>query len=226
MKRKFLALCLFIFIGLVAVWVFSGRFTQAIAQEKEDSWSTSAELPAGTNPATISSSSDQTVPLLQNDQEVPEGLVSWRVTGSALTPRENNVNYTVGGTGGCSYVTSGDAFTVWNTTVNLPQGAVVDTLRMYYYDTSNSNSSAWFTVYDLYGDIVTEWVVSSSGNFGNSFNDSAIINHTIDYSIYSYLINWRPVVTGSSLQLCGFRIFYSPPPFGLGFLPVLHNENP
>jgi hypothetical protein len=146
------------------------------------------------------------------DESLERGsLISLRVSGSAMRPREDDVSYTVSGSGGCVYVTAGDSSTVMNTAVtDLPQGANVDTLRMYFYDTSGSNSSAWFTVYDLYGSIVNEWPVSSSGSGGNSFSDSAQINHTIDYSVYSYLINWRPNVTGSTMQLCGFRIFYMP----------------
>lgn len=138
-------------------------------------------------------------------------LTSVRIAGSALTPRETNVNRGVNISGGCGYVTGGAATTVWNHKAPLPQGAVVNTLRMYYSDTSASNSSAWFTVYDLYGNIVDEWSVASTGSAGNSFNDSAVIDHTIDYSTYSYLINWRPNVVGSTMQLCGFRIFYVDP---------------
>ena len=65
----------------------------------------------------------------------------------------------------------------------LPQGSWVDTMRMYYNDTSATDSTAWFTVYDLYGNIVQEWAVNSSGNSGNGFNDTALISHTIDYSV-------------------------------------------
>jgi hypothetical protein len=139
------------------------------------------------------------------------GLVSWRVTGSALKPRENDVSYGIGGSGACTYVTTGDASTVWNIDPGLPNGTVVDTLRMYYNDTSASNSTAWFTVYDLYGAIVQEWSVSTSGSSGNGFSDSAQISHAINYSVYNYLLNWRPTVTGSTLQLCGFRVFHETP---------------
>jgi len=149
----------------------------------------------------------------ETDVESVDGasLISLRVAGSALTPREDDVSYSVSGTGGCTYVTAGDAFTVWNHKVTLPQGATVDTLRMYYYNTSGSSSTAWFTVYDLYGGLVDEWSVSADSSTGNSYNDSAQINHVIDYDVYSYLLNWRPTVTGSTMQLCGFRIFYSDP---------------
>lgn len=95
---------------------------------------------------------------------------------------------------------------------------------MYYYDTSASNTTGWFTVYDLYGNIVQEWSVSSSGDVGYSFSDSAVIDHTIDHSTYAYLLNWRPNATGSTLQLCGFRVFYTPPPFGLEFIPFINHQ--
>lgn len=185
-------------------------------------WTTSAEPPAGL--AVQSYSAPDTPAGAHLNPEAPNALTSYRMAGAALKPRENDVNYSIGAGGACTYVVSGDANTVWNAPVWLPQGAVVDTLRMYYYDTSGSNSTAWFTIYDLYGSIVSEWNVSSSGNAGNGFNDSALINHEIDYNSFAYLLNWRPVAAGSTLQLCGFRVFYEPPPFGLNFLPTLLDE--
>jgi hypothetical protein len=149
---------------------------------------------------------------LEPSPDGPGGLVlrSLRITGSALKPRENNVSYTVNVNGSCFYVTAGSATTVWNVPITLPDGATIDSLRIYYYDTSASNLSAWFTVYDLYGAIVQEWSVSSSGNSGNSFNDSVQIGHVIDHDVYSYVVNVRPVGTGSTLQFCGARLFYAP----------------
>ncbi len=210
--------------GLAAL--LAGLFSAAPTAAQSDAdptpsgpWSSSAEPGAET-------ATDGAGPGEGQAPASPEGvaLVSWRVTGSALKPRENNTSYSVNSNGSCTYVTAGSNFTVWNTPVHLPNGAVVNTLRMYYYDASDSNTTAWFTIYDLYGTIVQEWSVSSTSNLGNSFNDSAQINHTIDYSIYSYVLNWRPNVAGSTLQLCGFRVFYQPPPFGLSFLPIVENQ--
>ncbi len=183
-------------------------------------WSSSAEAPPGTS-VDMLSPPDTDAPTSPEADDAPDALISWRVAGSALKPRENDVNYSIGSSGACTYVTSGDASTVWNIPVILPQGSFVDTLRIYYYDTSGSNMSAWFTTYDLYGNIVQEWSVTSSGNSGNGFNDSALISHTVDYSVYSYLLNWRPNGTGSSLQLCGFRIFHDPPSFGAAYMPMI-----
>lgn len=136
--------------------------------------------------------------------------ISHRITGSALRPRDSVVNFNINSSGGCIYALD-NAFDTFNTPIWLPQGTQVNQVRMYYNDTSDSNSTAWFTVYDLYGEIVSEWAVSSSGNFGNGFNDTALIDHVIDYNMFSYLINWRPSVAGTTMQLCGFRIFHTPP---------------
>lgn len=218
MKRNVLVVVGVFLIGLAAVWLAIGRSAPASAQSDGGVWESSAELPGDT--------ADEPAPPSAGDQEElmeGGGLISWRLTGSALKPRENNVSYGVSTSGACTYVTAGDNLTVWNTPVHLPNGSVVDTLRMYYYDTSASNTTGWFTIYDLYGDIIDEWSVSSNTNAGNSFTDSAPINHTIDYNVYNYVINWRPVVTGSTIQLCGFRVFYTPPPYGLGFIPAVLN---
>lgn len=123
--------------------------------------------------------------------------------------------------GGCIYAEN-NAFDAFNTPIWLPQGATVNQLRMYYNDTSASNSTAWFTVYNLYGVTVDEWSVNSSGSSGLGFNDSPVIDHKIDYNLYSYLLNWRPVVAGTTMQLCGFRIFYEAP-FGVQYLPYIEN---
>lgn len=222
MKRNLLAVLAVFLMGLAAVWMAVGRSAPVSAQANGEVWESSAEAPEGT-PIEAFSVADNLS--LNNQQEELEGggLVSWRVTGAALKPRENDVSYSINSNGSCTYVTAGDASTVWNIPIQLHNGSVVDTLRMYYYDASGSNSTAWFTVYDLYGSLVDEWSVSTSGNSGNRFNDSVQIDHEVDYSVYNYLLNWRPTVTGSTLQLCGFRVFYTPPPYGLGFIPAVLN---
>ncbi|MEE4242857.1 MAG: hypothetical protein V2I36_15420 [Desulfopila sp.] len=144
-----------------------------------------------------------------------------RISGTALKPRANDVDYIATAGGGCFYVSGGNSSQVFNTPVYLPERTTVHTLRMYYDDTSSStNSRAWFSVYDLYGDLVEEWSLDSVGSAGNGFNDSATINHIIDYSTYSYMINWRAYDDGSDTQLCGFRIFYTPPPGRTVMFPI------
>jgi hypothetical protein len=148
-------------------------------------------------------------------------IIDFRIAGTALKPRGNDVDYIPAAGGGCFYASAGNSFRVFNTGVYLPQGSNILAMRMYYDDTSSSNSRAWFSVYDLYGDLVEEWSVDSVGDTGNGFNDTDTISHTIDYLSYSYVINWRPYDLGFDTQLCGFRIFYQPPPFGAVFLPLV-----
>lgn len=141
--------------------------------------------------------------------DAPEAAGQLRVVGSAFRPRANDVSYTTSGPGGCSYVTAGNAGQVWNTPLYLENGAVVNTLRIYVDDTNALNLQAWFTVYDLFGNIVTEYGGTSSGINGQNWFDVTGINHTINYSIQSYVVNFRPNGTGSTLQFCGARIFYT-----------------
>ncbi len=165
----------------------------------------------GSEASAPASSSEFMVPLEDNQwmTEEIEALSRWlRVPGSVLRPRSNTVSFTASGGGGCTYHTGGSTSTVWNTYVYPPQGVTVNFVRMYFDDTSASDSTGWFTIYDLYGGIVQEWAVSSTGSSGNFFNDTAAIDHVVDYSLYSYVVNWRPNVTGLEMQLCGFRIFY------------------
>lgn len=223
LKITALAVGVIIGIGLLALWAVN--LPGAVAEDIPNPWLSSADPPAGISLEALSPP-DQ--PDLDNNRldETPELLQtvrSQRITGSAFRPRDSVVDFDVNSTGGCIYAEN-NAFDVFNTPIWLPQGATVNQVRMYYNDTSASNSTAWFTVYDLYGDIVDEWSISSSGDFGNGFNDSPVIDHTIDYNSYTYLLNWRPVATGSAMQLCGFRIFYEPPPFGIQFLPYVEGE--
>lgn len=231
MKRKVFVFVLALCFVPAAVWFVAGRLTQVQAQGGggDDWWLSSAEAPEG---ASLPPSSPGEGPVMvPDDLEVPKSpeggtLASYRVVGSALKPRRSDVEYDTNTSGGCVYVTAGNSYTVWNTPVHLPQGSVVETVRMYWYDTSDGNSIGWLTAYDLYGAIAYEWSVSSLGNLGNGFADSILINHTVDNTAYSYVLNWRPSVTGPSMQLCGFRIFYDPPFFGAEFLPLIQNHTP
>ena len=160
--------------------------------------------------------------------ESPEAILAsydsnLRFSGAVLKPRESYVEWTgVSGAGGCIYASSGSSNAVFNTPVQLPQGAVVKYFRMYYNDTNvDTNSTAWFTVYDWYGVVQVEYGVVSSGSSGTSYATTAEITQTIDYSMYSYVINWRPYDLGSDTQVCGFRIYYAAPP-GSVFLPLVN----
>lgn len=106
---------------------------------------------------------------------------------------------------------------LYNIPLNLPAGSRLDYLRIYYYDTSPIDSTAWITRYDGLGggnDLVD---VSSSGYSGYGYVVSSLIPGSdgafdiIDNTNYSYVLNWRPNVLGSRMQLCGLRVAYQLP---------------
>ncbi len=200
--------------------------------------------PASTAPGLTDAQRNSSAPILPDGsvaepsrvsaapEQLPEGvkaitaITNFRVPGTALKPRADDVSYVPTAGGGCFYASAGNSFRVFNTGIYLPQGSNILAMRMYYDDTSSNNSRAWFSVYDLYGEIVEEWSVDSVGDIGNGFNDTDMISHTINYLSYSYAINWRPYDLGNDTQVCGFRIFYEPPAHIGAFLPAISRETP
>jgi hypothetical protein len=131
--------------------------------------------------------------------------------GSALRPRDSSVNWTIDPSGGCIYLASGDAYTVLNIHLDVPHGSRIEYLRLFYYDTSASDSTAWVTRYNDEGGIEDVTNVTSDTNTGYGTTLSAYIEHVVDSTNYSYVLNWRPYVIGSTMQLCGLRVAYRLP---------------
>ena len=149
---------------------------------------------------------------------------SLRIPAAALKPRESNVEWGAGGDGGCAYASSGDRYTWWAAPLYLPHGADLRYFRMYYNDQDAAiNCAAYLTIYDLFGRIVQEWGIFSSGE-GQSYATTPEIDHQIDYDSYSYVINWAPNVIGADMQVCGFRVYYEYT-WGAAFLPQVMKEH-
>jgi len=184
-------------------------------------WNTSAPIPEGVQ---IQSPPDLPSRLDPVDSEDRVSYnASLRVAGSVLKPRESDVEWSVGSQGGCLYALSGDQYTWFNTPLYLEQGSTIKYLRMYYNDQNvSSNSSAFLTVYDLYGDLIEEFGVSSSGT-GKAYVTSAEFEHVVDYDNYSYVIHWRANSLGSAQQVCGFRIYYLSPSIST-YLPLIEKD--
>lgn len=143
----------------------------------------------------------------------------WSIAGSALRPRDSGVNFAADSSGGGAYPLD-NPFKVWNAPVHLPQGAVVNTVTMFYYDTSTSNRPGFFTIYDRQtAAIVTEWAMSSSGSSGAG-SAFATVNQTIDNTQHAYMVNWRPNMAGGSIQLRGFQIICTVLPGASGTIVI------
>jgi len=131
----------------------------------------------------------------------------YAVASSAFFP-VTNVDYSNGYGMGGAYLYSGSAG--MHATVDLPQGAVVTSLTVYFNDTSSADVNVslqkqWYT--GGYTDLAS---VSSSGTAGyTNGTDTSIVNATINklnagYMLYAYSTNWS-----SSLRVMGAVIAYT-----------------
>lgn len=220
--RSLIIIAIAIIAFLVVQWSAPG--ISSAQDGSEDAWRSSAS-PTNLSPQRLSPPDSPNAHSGPETQAMapqsPDGIFlrDFRLPGSVLRPRTNSVGYYWGAGGGCIYNSSGNANEIFNVPLTLPEGATINTVRMYFNDNAEMNSAGWLSVYDLYGALEDEWLMSSSGDNGAGFSDTEIIDHVVDYGIYSYALNWRPTVQGSEMQLCGFRIYYEAPPFGLSFLP-------
>jgi hypothetical protein len=102
-------------------------------------------------------------------------------------------------------------FEVLNLHLDIPTGARIDYLRIFYYDSSPSDSIAWVTTYDGAGGLSDLTSVASSGAAGYGTNLSGFVNHIVNNLDNAYVLNWRPYQLGSSMRLCGLRVAYRLP---------------
>ncbi len=127
------------------------------------------------------------------------------VTGATLRPRASATTWSYPGAGCISAVSSNDVF---NLHLPIPNGSRIDYLRIYYYDTSASNSTAWVTSYDAAGGFDDVATVTSAGTAGYGTSLSAYVGHVVDTVNNGYVLNWQPNQTGATMQLCGLRVAY------------------
>ena len=107
-----------------------------------------------------------------------------------------------------------------NLHLDIPTGSRIDYLRIFFYDTSDSNSQAWVTTYDGASGIDDIAYVTSSGTGGYGTYLSPYVGHIVNNASDAYVLNWRPVVTGSTMMLCGLRVAYRVPLVDL-YLPLV-----
>jgi hypothetical protein len=143
-----------------------------------------------------------------------------RYDGAAFRPRNSTYTYAESGSGGCIYATANPSG-IWNVDLQLPSDAIVDIVRMFWYDTSASDSYIWLTEYDDHGAFTDIGSITSSGTAG--YGDSAFYpsDYVIDTYNHSLLLNWRPIQQGATMMLCGVRVRYWTPGPAIA-LPFVH----
>ena len=124
------------------------------------------------------------------------------LAGSAFTPRASDQTITYPAAG-CTNSSGG--FVV--TSLELPDGAEVFGLRLYYYNNGSSGSvSGALSSYTGDGGYTDHILGNSTGNTGYSSEYFQATSLVIDNS-QSYALLGS---TGAGLSLCGIRVFYAP----------------
>ena len=152
----------------------------------------------------------------------------YRVAGAMLRPRDGATQMAYDALG-CVHATSG-AYPILGTELHLPERATIKYLRVYFNDTSPSGYiDGFLTLYD--GGIHVTDTISLRNNWdlGWGYHVSELITHTVDNGSYDYTLYAVPSALTSTLQICGLRVAYVPPPplVQLHLLPVdMYNAQP
>jgi hypothetical protein len=154
----------------------------------------------------------KSVPLLP-----PNQFQYLKTIGTAFQPRESTSTYAYT-TNGCMYQNGGSTFR-FQGRLDLPDGAIIKFLRIYYLDTAATDMTAWITRYDPgQGNLdLTSVMSTGSGGYGTTL--SPLIDQVVDNATYAYVLTWGTSVATSANQICGVRVAYYPPADGT-FNPI------
>jgi hypothetical protein len=120
---------------------------------------------------------------------------------------------------GCTFTTSGTD-RILSTQLQVPDGAILKYLRLFYSDTDASfNVAGYITSYDAGTSAADITSVTSSGSAGVGTALSSEITQTVDNFGNSYVLIGWPGANSSTVQVCGLRVAYYVPPSG-SFHPV------
>jgi hypothetical protein len=135
-----------------------------------------------------------------------------RVAGSNFVPRDSTTTYSYSG-GGCTQRNSSTGDSWFTYDVQIPDGAVIDFLRLYYFDSDTAfdvNSELW--AFDGAGGVSLIAEADSTGSPGYSSAGSNFFSHVVDSLNQSLVVVVSiPTGAGSQLRNCGVRLRYQAP---------------
>jgi hypothetical protein len=218
---------IFILILAASVILVGGALAQRLGASTEPGEEVKVEL----TPSYISGDPAY-ADILPPDDNPPEGInvparqySYYLVSGATLRGRSSITEYTYAGSG-CTYTTIGtDTQRILNSELNLPQNSTIKYLRLYYNDSNpNSGVDGFLTRYKP-GQLATDLTAAGSpdafaGGFG--FVVSPEITETVINSDYAYTLIGFPDENNIANQICGLRVAYYPPYYGIVYLPSIH----
>lgn len=132
----------------------------------------------------------------------------FNASGAAFRPRDSFSPWTYEGVGCISVDSGNELFTLH---LDIPSGARIDYLRLYFYDANTANNTAWITNYDNAGSYTDLIDVVSTGSSGYGTVLSDYLGHVVNTNARSYILNWEAGANGSTMRLCGMRVAYRLP---------------
>jgi hypothetical protein len=178
--------------------------------------------PAEGDPNTPAAQGAQALP----EEDQPEAATQYQhVAGSAFVPlyADSGVTY---GSKGCTYMTSATHLFM-NYSLDLPDDSTVTYLRLYFNDTAATDGTLHLAEYDDGASYTYLATVETSGSAGLGSSTVSGLNIPLDYVNYNYVLYWMPGVSGSTMQLCGYRVGFTPPIGRIQLLPTsLLNVSP
>jgi len=143
-----------------------------------------------------------------------------RIAGTVFTPRRSDTEYEYGGSGCLTRKDNfGDSY--FYADLQIPDGAILDYLRVYYYDTSALNMRAALYSYDGYGNYTLITEVTGSGTAGYGSMGSGFFSYQVDTENEALVVLADfDGSTDSTLRFCGVRFRYSCSPPSCVYLPL------
>ncbi len=147
----------------------------------------------------------------------------YHIPGSVLMPVDSGTTLAYDYMGCVHANTGGSA--LLNAPLDIPEGSTLIGFRLYYYDThASSNVQAWITRYNEDGtgyDDIAYATSSGTGGRGSVWADANSSMNVLDTYNWSYVLNVRLNAASSTLQVCGLRVMYTPPPGCCTYLPTV-----
>ena len=168
-------------------------------------------------------------PAMNQAPELPNAVAATmdyrHVAGSAFVPLYGDAGVTYG-TKGCTYM-SNAAHAFMNYSLDLPHNSTVKYIRLYFNDTAATDGTLHLAEYDDGASYTYLATVETSGSAGLGSSTVSGLNIPLDYGNYNYVLYWMPGVSGSTMQLCGYRVGFTPPIGRIQLLPTsLLNVSP
>lgn len=147
------------------------------------------------------------------------------ISANTFVPYNDDMTYSYGG-GGCVYRTGGTRFA--NHSLELPQGAEIDYLRIYFYDNDGEyNPGVHLYAYDGSGAHDEIAHVASTGTPGQSSEVSDYFSYFVDNEAEALtLILDYSLAGNSNVRVCGVRVRYQYSPSITSLPLVLNGASP